>query len=63
MFKFASTLVNFLEKEKALFSELFSEVKLQHLQKDFYDKLLNKFLKDHKDKIIQEFIYGVGLET
>ena len=37
--------------------------KLQSLQKEFYEKLLTRLLADHKEKVIQEFIYGLSLDT
>lgn len=63
MFKFASVLVAFLDKEKSLFQDMFNDAKLQHMQKEFYEKMLSKVMKEHKEKIIQEFIYGTGLEA
>ena len=63
MHKFASTLTSFLEKEKALFLEMFADPKLQSLQKEFYEKLITRLLADHKEKLIQEFIFGLSLDT
>lgn len=63
MHKFACTLTSFLEKEKTLFEEIFADPKLQGLQKEFYEKLIMRLLADHKEKVIQEFIYGLSLDT
>ena len=63
MHKFASTLTSFLEKEKTLFMEIFADPKLQSLHKEFYEKLITRLLADHKEKVIQEFIYGLSLDT
>ena len=39
------------------------DAKLQSLQKEFYEKLLTRLLANHKEKVIQEFIYGLSLDT